>query len=67
MRNNRNWSALRLKKQQIYSQFDNAPKVRYKSCGVVRDWLDQWDHPSFYKPCRWKHKSWKKHRRTQYK
>lgn len=62
----RQYAALRLKKQCVYDQFDNAPKIRYKACAVVHDYLDQWESPH----CWWHGralKSWKTYRRTQWK
>lgn len=56
------WSALRLKKQYVYAQFDDAPKIRYKAASVVRDWLYHYEYP-----CHWTGNNWKKHRKTQYR
>lgn len=67
MKQNRKWSALKLKRQFVYSQFDEAPRVRYKSVSCVREWLDIWEHPSWYKRSRWGHSCWKRQRKTQYK
>ena len=62
----RQYSALRLKKQMVYAQFDDAPKVRYKACVVVHEYLDEWEHPHccYHNPT---NNSWKKKRKTQYR
>lgn len=62
-RNNKN--SLRLLKQVIASELDmeyNIPRLRHDSyCGCIGPMV-WWDLPA-----RWTQRSWKKHRKTQYK
>lgn len=62
----RQYAALRLKKQCVYDQFDNAPGIRYKSCEVVHEYLDQWETPHIW-PYTKRTRSWKAHRGKQWK
>ena len=62
----RQYSALRLKKQMVYAQFDDAPKVRYKACVVVHEYLDWHEQPHAYYH-NTANNGWKKRRNTQYR